>query len=176
MELYCKKVLVLYRRFIRIWTLHRIISTASSCSSSSRFALSQTLVVGYFVSRTVLECAGSLWGWCGSPGVEDFLLSIDFGWALPEFHLICKTSTEVIPLCVRTVLLAVENRGICIYRCVTLQLAFPLSVGDWWQIRWTGVFSATTVLLQYSVSVGTFGQLAHIYSLTAKEKDDSSDS
>lgn len=50
---------------------------ASSCSSSSGLALSSGTVV-YFVSRTVLEHAGSLWGWCGSPGVEDFLLSIHF--------------------------------------------------------------------------------------------------
>lgn len=38
------------------------------------------------------------------------------------------------------------------------------------------VFSTTTIVLQYSVSVGTFGQLARTYSLTAKEKKNSSDS
>lgn len=37
-------------------------------------------------------------------------------------------------------------------------------------------FSATAVLLQYSGSVGTFGQLAHIYSLTEKKRNNSSDS
>lgn len=42
--------------------------------------------------------------------------------------------------------------------------------------KMNGGFSTTTVLLQYSVSVGTFGQLAHTSSLTAGEKHNSSDS
>lgn len=76
-------------------------------------------------------------------------------WELPEFHLICKTSAEAIPLCMGTVLWAAENRRICIYRCVTLQLSFPLSMDDWWQTRWTGVFqpllSCCNILCQWGL-------------------------
>lgn len=78
-ELYFLKYWFFIGDCIRIWALHRIISIVSNCSSSSGFALSLVLAhnehCGVFCEQ---DCAGSLWGWCGSPGLEDFLLSIDF--------------------------------------------------------------------------------------------------
>lgn len=99
---------------IRIGALHRIISIASNCSSSSRFALRSVPA-----PQRALSCvlwAGLCWNVLGPCEADvarqewkTFSCPLTSGWALPEFHLICKTSTEVIPLCVGTVLLTVEK-------------------------------------------------------------------
>lgn len=75
---------------IRIWALHRVISTESNFSSWSVFALSSDTVV-YFVSRTLWIPVGLMW--LARSGILSPPLTS--GWALPEFHLTCKTRTEV---------------------------------------------------------------------------------
>lgn len=128
----------------------------------------------YFPSMTVPKHPACVWGRCDWFSPLHWFLGGD----CQHFTSVYKTSTKLTHSGTGTVLLTVRSRGICRSSCcATLWLSSP-SHGSWWQIRWTGAFSTSTLGCSAAIFCvcGEFWQRSTRLFTNREGKNNSSDS